>query len=222
MREGRGGYSMSFVYCGEGSPMRRSSARARAICTKLTLLSRLKRRPLQCKTSPQTRPLQSIHWRPKLVSLFLRDTQELSGLFNTCDRQFRRIEQPHLDEQRCLVPVNMLVCDFPVLELHNHNVRKFDIFPRRRNSWQQVIPLSVVSETHDQFVHNAVFADCAGNRRDCHVLWNLVYEMLAVKPSHCLAPDPAGHHWNTVHIRLSDHRFHRGVYVLVHELSRDV
>ena len=41
-----------------------------------------------------------------------------------------------------------------VLEFHHHHVRKFHSLARGRDSRQQVIPLSVVSEAQNKFIHH--------------------------------------------------------------------
>lgn len=41
-----------------------------------------------------------------------------------------------MDEKGRLVPPDVLVSDFSVLEFHDHYVRKFDALAGRRNSWQ--------------------------------------------------------------------------------------
>lgn len=116
----------------------------------------------------------------------------------------------------------MFVRHFPVLEFHDHHMRKFHSFARGRDSWQQIIPLCVVSETDDELVDNAVLPHCARDRSDRHVFGNLIYEMLAVKPSHALVPEAARHDCDAVHVRFRNHGFHGGIYILVRELTGDV
>ena len=49
-----------------------------------------------------------------MVPVFPNSAQELSGLLNAHHRQFRRVEQSHLHQQRGLVPPDVLVRDFSV------------------------------------------------------------------------------------------------------------
>ena len=106
--------------------------------------------------------------------------QQPSRLLNTRDRYVGRIQESYLHQQRGLVPINVFVRDFPVFELHHYHVRQLHSLPGRRDSGQQV-PLCVVSEAHDQFIHYLNFADGSRDRRDSGIFRDLVYEVLAVK-----------------------------------------
>src|SRR5262249_15829596 len=145
-----------------------------------------------------------------------------SGLFDTHDRQVRWIQQPHLHKQRGLVPPDVLMRNFPILEFHDNDVWKFDFFPRWRNPWQQVIPLCVVSEAHNEFVHHLVFANGAGDGCHLRIFGDLVYKVLAVKATDFPATEAPRESSDAVHIRLGHHGFHRGVNIKIGKLSRDV
>src|SRR5215472_13788805 len=84
--------------------------------------------------------------------VFFSNTQQPSGLLDTHDWQFSRIQESHLYEQRCLVPPDVLVRDFPVFEFHYQHVRKVYSLARGRDSRQQVVPLCVVGEAEYEFV----------------------------------------------------------------------
>jgi len=58
-----------------------------------------------------------------------------------------------------MVPPDVLVRDFPILEFHHHHVRELHALARRRDSREQIIPLRVVREADDQFIHHLIFAD---------------------------------------------------------------
>lgn len=67
----------------------------------------------------------------------MRDAQQFSGLLDSSHWQVGRIEHGQLDEKGCLVPPDVLVSDFSVLEFHDHYVRKFDALAGWRKSWEQ-------------------------------------------------------------------------------------
>ena len=121
------------------------------------------------------------------ISVPFCDSQQLLGLFDPDDRQACWVQQPDLHEERGLVPPDVLMCNLPVLESHYHDVRKFHFLSSWRDPWQQVIPLCVVSKTHNKFVHYLVFADGAGDGRDLRIFGDLIYEVLAVKTTDFLA-----------------------------------
>jgi len=75
------------------------------------------------------------------------------------NRQVCRIKQSNLDEKRCLVPVNVLVRHFPTLETHYHNMRQFDLSPRRRNSEKERGHFNVVREAGDELINDAFLAN---------------------------------------------------------------
>jgi hypothetical protein len=54
------------------------------------------------------------------------------------------------------------------------------------------------------------------------ILWDLIYEVLAVEAADSLAANAACHDRNAMHIRFGDHGLHGGVYILIGELSRNV
>src|SRR5262245_34239114 len=113
----------------------------------------------------------------------------------------------------------MLVRDLPVFELHHHDVRNFYMFTCGRNTGQDVIPLCVVREAENEFVHHLILADGARDRRHCCILWNLIYEMLTVEAADSSAAVASGHDRNAMHVRFGDHGFHGGVDVAICELS---
>src|SRR5215831_14708484 len=94
--------------------------------------------------------------------------------------------------------------DFAVLESHYHDVREFDFLPSWRDPRQQVIPLCVVSEAHNEFVYDLVLADGPGNGRHLRVFGDLVYEVLAVKAADALTPEASCHDRNAVDIGFGD------------------
>jgi len=67
------------------------------------------------------------------------DAQKLLGLFDASHRQLGWIKQSHLHKQRALVPPDVLVCDFRVLEFHHDDVWDFHIFAGGRHPRQQII-----------------------------------------------------------------------------------
>ena len=85
-----------------------------------------------------------------MISMSLCNAHQIPGLLNARYRQVRRIEESHLHEKRRLIPIDVLVRDFFVLEFHHHDVRKFDFLPSWQDPWQQVVPLLVVSEAHNE------------------------------------------------------------------------
>src|SRR5215471_16751810 len=89
--------------------------------------------------------------------------------------------------------------NFPVIEFHYHDVRKFHFLPSWRDPRQQVIPLCVVGEAHNELVHDLVFADSAGDGSHLRIFGNLIYEVLAVKAADALAPEASRHDRNAVH-----------------------
>src|SRR5262252_3813103 len=109
--------------------------------------------------------------------------------------------------------------DFPVLELHYYDARKFHSPPGRRNSRQQVVPRRVMSEAQYQFDNDLVAPNGSGDGRDLHLFGDLVDEVLAVKASDLPAANSASHDRNAVHIRLWNHSLHGGVNVLIGKLS---
>src|SRR5262249_47736991 len=96
------------------------------------------------------------------------------------------------------------------------------MFAGRRDSGEQVIPLRVVREAHDQFIHHLVFADGAGDRRYLCIFGDLVYEMFTVELADSFTSDAARHDRNAVHIRFRHHSLHSGVDVVIGKLSRYV
>src|SRR5215813_1059704 len=99
---------------------------------------------------------------------------------------------------------------------------KFHSSAGGRDSWQQVIPLRIVSETHNQFVHNLVLAHRSGYGRHCGVFWDLVYEMLAIKLADLLPAKAPGHDRHAVHIWFGDHCFHCCINIKIGKLSCNV
>src|SRR5258708_1903216 len=97
-------------------------------------------------------------------------------------------------------------------------MRKVHALARRRDSRQQVIPLGVVSEADDEFVHHLVFADSPRDGRDFRILRDLVYEVLAIEASYSLTAETTRHDGYAVHVRFGDHRFHSGVDVAIGKL----
>src|SRR5215471_17501874 len=112
--------------------------------------------------------------------------------------------------------------DFPILKFHYHDVRKIDLLSSWRDPWQQVIPLCVVSEAHNEFVDDLVFSDGAGDGRHLRIFGDLVYEVLAVETTDSFAPEASRHDGNAVDIGFGDHRFHGGVNIKIGKLTRDV
>jgi hypothetical protein len=105
----------------------------------------------------------------------------------------------------------VLVRNFPALEFHHYDVRKLDALAGGRDSRQQIIPLCVVSEAHDKFVHHLVFANGAGDGCHLRIFGDLVYEVLTVKAADALGAEAARHARNAVHVGFRDHGFHGAV-----------
>src|SRR5215471_5025752 len=112
--------------------------------------------------------------------------------------------------------------DFSILEFHYHDVRQIDFLSSWRDPWQEVIPLCVVSEAHNEFVDDLVFSDGAGDGRHLRIFGDLVYEVLAVKATDFPAAGAPRQSSDAVYIRLGHHGFHRGVNIKIGKLSRDV
>ena len=62
--------------------------------------------------------------------------ENLPGAFNTRYRQLRRIEQSELHEHRGLVPIDVLMCQFPVPEAHDYDQRDFHASVSGRDTGQ--------------------------------------------------------------------------------------
>src|SRR5260370_34406748 len=101
-------------------------------------------------------------------------------------------------------------------------MRKFHSLAGGRDSWQQVIPLCVVSEAQNEFVYDLIFPDGTGDGRHRRIFGNLVYEVLAVKAADTLPTEPAGHGRDAVHVRFGNHCFHGALNIKIGKLSGDM
>jgi hypothetical protein len=79
-----------------------------------------------------------------------------------------------------------------------------------------------VSETHNQFVHDLVFADGAGYGRHLRIFGDLVYEVLCVKATDFPTANATRQGSDAVDIRLGHHGFHRGINIKIGKFSRNV
>jgi hypothetical protein len=71
----------------------------------------------------------------------------------------------------------VLVRDFSVLEFHDPRA-EVQLSSPWRVSGKQIVQLRIVREAHNEFVHDLVFADSAGDGRNLRISGNLAYEVL--------------------------------------------
>src|SRR5438874_13265001 len=87
--------------------------------------------------------------------------ENLSSNVRAADRQPLWIEQPDLHQHTRLVPIDMLVRDFPVLESHDDRYGHFNRLACGRNAGQQPVDRRRMREADDHLVDDLVVADGA-------------------------------------------------------------
>jgi hypothetical protein len=81
----------------------------------------------------------------------------------------RSIEEADLDENRSLVPVQVLVRDLVAFEAHDGDERDLDAFSGWRDAGQKPVHADRVSEAHNQFVDDLALPDRPRDGNDLDV-----------------------------------------------------
>ena len=55
--------------------------------------------------------------------------------------------------ERSLIPINVLMGDFPILKPHHHDEGELNLFSSRRNSWQQKLQRHIMRKADEKLVH---------------------------------------------------------------------
>src|SRR5262249_18458431 len=122
----------------------------------------------------------------------LSRTKHLRGDFAAANRQ-RSIEQIELDEDRRLVPIQVLVHDLVAVEPDEGDERTFDVLAGRGNAGQQPVHAGRVSESNDQLVDDLVMTDGPRDGEDLDVQRQLRQEVLRVEVPDVVTPAGADH-----------------------------
>src|SRR5436190_1497786 len=144
------------------------------------------------------------------------------GLFRPRNRQSARIQQAGLDQDAGLVPVDVLVADFSVLESDHHNDRDRYPAPRRRNPGEHDVERTVMGEGHHELVDNLVLTDRPRELPRLRVAGPLADEVVAVEVAYAgrsVATRDRGH---VVHVGALGHCGHRRLEIEVLELGPHV
>ena len=131
-------------------------------------------------------------------------------------------QQAHLDEDRSLIPINMLVGQLPVPKMGDHYEWDLDFPMCRRNFWEEVIHSTRMRETRDHFVDERLLPHCAADRHDLKIAGLASDEMVGVEAPQLACPYTACHSGDVIHIWIARHRRHRRIDVLREELSAQV
>src|SRR5438094_10144279 len=132
--------------------------------------------------------------------------QYLLCTFNASDWKYFSVDETHLGQNQSLIPVDMLMRQFAIAEMHNHHQRNLDVLSRRRNSGQHPVHLNGVCELKHHLVYNSIDADGARNRRHAGVRGHLRNETLCIELAQLGMAHTAGEHRNMIDVSVRYHR----------------
>src|SRR5713101_7488665 len=94
---------------------------------------------------------QSTRWQFRIES-FVR-------AFNTGNGKILGVEQPELNQDRRLVPINVFVGQFAITESNNRDERDLDALSRWSNAGQHPVHADGMRELKNHFVHELIVAN---------------------------------------------------------------
>ncbi len=132
------------------------------------------------------------------------------------------IDEVELDEQRSLVPVEVLAHDPVAFEPDDGHDRNLHALSGRRDAGQKPVHANRVSEANDQLIDDLALSDGPRDRDYFDVRRQLRQEAFRIEVSYRLAPSSADHQWDQVHVSFRRHRSRGLIRVLRAELRAHV
>src|SRR5205809_296073 len=129
----------------------------------------------------------------------------LARTVNAGDRQGARIEQPKLNQDGSLVPVNVLVGQFAFSESNDRHQGHFNSLSRRSNAWQHPVHPDGMREFKYHFIYQLIVTDGPRDGGHLRVGRHLGNETFRVKFSQLILADAPGQYWDVVDISVLDH-----------------
>src|SRR5258705_5633562 len=129
----------------------------------------------------------------------LRRIQDLRGDFADPDGKCS-IDEVELDEQRSLVPVEVLAHDPVAFEPDDGHDRNLHALSGRRDAGQKPVHANRVSEANDQLIDDLALSDGPRDRDYFDVRRQLRQQVFRIEVSYRLAPSGADHQWDQVHV----------------------
>src|SRR5437764_8201631 len=142
----------------------------------------------------------------------------LARTVNAGDRQGASIEQPELNQDGSLIPVNVLVGQFAFSEPNDRHQWHFNPLSRGSNAWQHPVHPDSMRELKYHFIYQLIVAD--GPRYGGHlgIGRHLRNETLGIKLAQLILAHDAGQHWDVVDIVFLNHGCKRLLVVASVEL----
>jgi len=97
-------------------------------------------------------PHQRIGWQPRV--------EHLARAVGAADREPLWVDQPQLCEDRGLIPVDVLMGELAVAEMHDDDQRHLDPSAGRCYPRQHPVDLDSVGEFEDHLVNELIGPDC--------------------------------------------------------------
>src|SRR5262245_20939383 len=151
----------------------------------------------------------------------LRWIQHLRGDFAAPDGK-RSIDEVQLDEQRSLVPVEVLAHDPVAFESDDGHDRDLHALSGRLDAGQEPVHANRVREADDQLIDDLALSYGSRDRHDFDVRRQLWQEVCRIEVSYAVAPSGADHQWDQVDVGVLRHRRHGLIRVLRGELGAHV
>src|SRR5439155_14616812 len=145
--------------------------------------------------------------------------EELASTCHPCRCRGIGIEEPELNEHRCLVPVEVFVRDLVLSEVDDADDRDFDPLACRRNAWQHPLHGYAVGELVDCLFNQPIVANGLRYQNGLHVGWYLWDEVVRVKLAHLVLAHPTGEHGDEKDMGILGHRLERVFNMFRHKLG---
>src|SRR2546430_867540 len=124
----------------------------------------------------------------------------LAGTVNAGNWQGASIEQPELNQDGSLVPVNVLVGQFAFSEPNDRHQWHFNSLSRGSNAWQHPVHPDGMREFKYHFIYQLIVADGPRDGGHLRVGRHLRNETLGVELTEFILANTAGQHWDVVDI----------------------
>src|ERR1700740_1899666 len=124
--------------------------------------------------------------------------------FRASDGEALRIQQADLNENRCLIPVDVFVYQLVATELHDCYQRNLDLTAGWRDAGQHPVDLGRMREREQYFIDQAVLADGPADQLHGGIRRIRTNKVIFIKTFELIMTDAARHRRNMVDIRLRD------------------
>lgn len=142
--------------------------------------------------------------------------EHFAGAFSSAYGKSCRVECADLDQDACLVPIDMFVRDLAVFHACNDDHGHFDVLSGRGNAGKHPVDWLCVRKADDEFVDDLIGAHRPGDLRHGDVRRKkLSYQVIPIEVLHALTTDAAHHVGDIGQMRILRHGGHGRLEVAV-------